>query len=141
MHIPLCRIPHHRLRVQSRLRIWLHVNTQHAVHLELQQHLVVQRFLPRHAPILILPQLRQRPPRPINVLLQPLPLELGLASLLCDFELCRIETQDLGGVRGRVVGLHGKCVRAVEGGQGAVESVQGGLVFLEDLRARGAEVV
>lgn len=130
MHISLCRISHHRLRIQPRLRIRLHINTQHAVHLELQQHLIIHRFFPSHTPVLILPQLRQRPPRAPNILLQPLALELGLASLLCDSKLCRVEAQNLGGVRGRIVGLHGEGMGAVEGGEGAVESVQGGLVFL-----------
>ena len=123
MHISLSPVSHNRLVIQSRIRIRLNIDIQHAINFELEptrkqsvytinqftrsalsprrnnlQNLVLKSIsVSRRIPALLSLRLdiRQCIPRALNLRLQSLALDLQVGRLLRDAEFRRVESQDL----------------------------------------------
>jgi len=118
MHIALCRIPNNGFVVLACCSIGLDINTQRAVEFQFEsrrEKLVLasckwatqRREKDSHSGILILRllplstfnalgfQIRSYARQPLALLLQSLPLDLEIGSLLCNLEFLSVQSQDL----------------------------------------------
>jgi hypothetical protein len=126
MHIPLAIIPYHGPTELPILPVALNLDPQTAIHLQPQQHLVLDHATRRLPAIHALQlQLLQARVQIRHLGLQPLGLDLGVRRRLGDEELLRVQAGDLVGVRGRAVAGGELCVLRGEGGLLTGEAAEG----------------
>lgn len=128
MHIPFPIIPHHRARPLPILFIALNLNTQAPIHLETQQHLIINGIPPAAllgAVDALELQLLQPGGQVGRLLGQALGLHLGVGGGLCDAELVRVEAGNGGRVVGGRVGGEELVVLGVDGVELAREALEG----------------
>jgi hypothetical protein len=126
MHIPLAIIAYHSPTELPILLVALNLDPQTAIHLQPQQHLVLDHAAHRLPSVHTLQlQLLQARIQVRHLGLQPLGLDLSVGRRFRDAELLRVQARDLVGVRGRAVAGGELGVLRGEGGLLAGEAAEG----------------